>query len=210
MDYFILSGSTTRGDLITARDRAAVLDLWLETVDPRRLLACCWEADDITLAVARGITPMVVIRRSDHDSTLELLRELPSGATIYSHPMFEGAVFTASLARQAQAEGVLPAGGKLAKVTTQQIQEISAVTSGSFRLWDGSCRQIEASLVAGAAGVVATPLGVFADDFPPKDLLAIQAEVNSIQATLDALPDRQARSRYLAQEAFRTPLRDMG
>jgi hypothetical protein len=111
---------------------------------------------------------MAVLRQLDRPSALEFLRQLPEGATVYSHPMFGGTTFDARLARDAQIAGALPAGGKLAKITTDQVSSIHSAAGNLFRLWDGSSRRIAASLDAGAAGIVATPLSPFGENFPPR------------------------------------------
>jgi dihydrodipicolinate synthase/N-acetylneuraminate lyase len=202
VDYFILSGSTTRGQDLTPSQRADILDLWLTVAEPQRLLACCWEPEDFDHAAQRGIAPMATMRNLNGiDAALAFLRLLPHGAYIYSHPMFGGNVFDSSLAEAAKQEGVLPAGGKLAKVTTQAISEIHAVTGDAFRLWDGSSRRIQTSLDAGAAGVVATPLCAFDAVLPDKEPQLIQAIIDPVQDALDALPDRPARTKELAARA---------
>ncbi|MEU1204032.1 hypothetical protein [Nocardia sp. NPDC005825] len=202
VDHFIVSGSTARGDLLTPGERASLLDLWLNAVDPTRVLACCWDPTDIIAAVNRNVTPMVVLRTLDPQKTLKLLAELPSGSTIYSHPMFDATVFDAVLAGQARADGTLPAGGKLAKISLDNIRQIRSAAGDSFRLWDGSSRHIDASVSAGAAGIVATPLTTFMDELPAKEPAAVQTIVDQVQARLDALPDRATRTAYLMKQAI--------
>jgi hypothetical protein len=202
VDYFILSGSTTRGQDLTPGQRAEILDLWLDVTEPSRLLACCWERADFDHAAKRGIAPMATMRNLDGDeAALGFLRELPAGAYIYSHPMFGGSVFDADLATAASRAGILPAGGKIAKLTKPAITEVHRAAGDSFRLWDGSSRHIKASLDAGAAGVVATPLCAFDVSLPGKRPHLIQARVDPVQADLDALPDRPARTAELLRRA---------
>jgi dihydrodipicolinate synthase/N-acetylneuraminate lyase len=204
IDYFILSGSTTRGQDLTPSQRADILDLWLTVAEPRRLLACCWAPEDFDNAARRGIAPMATMRNLDSvNAALGFLRSLPSGAYIYSHPMFGGSVFDAALAEAAKHEGILPAGGKLAKVKAPAITEIHAITGDAFKLWDGSSRRIQTSLDAGAAGVVATPLCAFDTILPAKEPALVQAIVDPVQEVLDALPDRPARTRELLARASR-------
>ncbi|MQY19345.1 beta/alpha barrel domain-containing protein [Nocardia macrotermitis] len=201
VDSFILSGSTTQGQAMSADDRAAVIDLWLEVTEPSRILACCWEAEDFVRAKDRSVTPMAAMRTTDQAHSLKFLRELPSGATIYSHPMFGGQLFDPVLARRASAQGVLPAGGKLAKVSASAIAEIRAAVGQDFRLWDGSSRDIVGSVRAGASGVVATPLSAFSENFPTPDVDSIQSAVDVVQADLDALPSRATRADELLRRA---------
>jgi dihydrodipicolinate synthase/N-acetylneuraminate lyase len=202
VDYFILSGSTTRGHEHTSAERAAVLDLWLDVTEAVRLLACCWDPEDLTNAADRGIAPIAVMRGlPGRVGALAFLEALPRGAYIYSHPMFGGAVFDAELARAADARGVAPAGGKLARVSAADITEIRAAVGDAFQLWDGSSRRIRASLEAGASGVVATPLCAFDQDLLSKDVDPVQAVVSPVQDVLDGLPDRAARTAELLRRA---------
>jgi hypothetical protein len=204
VDYFILSGSTTRGQDLTADQRARILDLWLDVTEPHRLLACCWEPRDFDTAAERGIATMATMRDlSGMSNALEFLRTLPAGAYIYSHPTFGGAVFDAELAAAGKSGGILPAGGKLAKITTAGIAEVRAAAGNDFRLWDGSSRRIQISLAAGAAGVVATPLCAFDTELPVKQPALVQAVVDPVQDALDALPDRPSRTAELLKRASR-------
>jgi dihydrodipicolinate synthase/N-acetylneuraminate lyase len=202
VDYFILSGSTTRGQELTPAQRGAILDLWLTVAQPQRLLACCWEPEDFEHAARRGIAPMAAMLNLDSiEAAITFLRDLPTGAYVYSHPMFGGNTFDVALAQAATQRGILPSGGKLAKTTTSAITEIHAITGDRFRLWDGSSRRIQKSLNAGAAGVVATPLCAFNRPLPEKEPDLIQAFVHSVQEALDALPDRPARTHELLSRA---------
>jgi dihydrodipicolinate synthase/N-acetylneuraminate lyase len=202
VDYFIISGSTTRGQDLSPEQRADLLDLWLDVADGQRLLACCWTPDDIKNAKARGIAPMVTMRQLDrHANALAFLRQLPRDAYIYSHPLFGGAVFNADLATAARDADVLPAGGKIAKISTADVAAISEAAGPQFRLWDGSSRRIQASLEAGVAGVVATPLCAFDTELPAKEPTLVQAAVDPVQAALDEVPDRASRTAELMRRA---------
>jgi hypothetical protein len=179
-----------------------VLDAWFEVTEASRLLACCWDRDDLTHAADRRIAPIAVMRGPhSHSEALAFLGTLPGGAFIYSHPMFGGVVFDAELAARARGGGVLPAGGKLAKISTAEISEVHEATGEAFRLWDGSSRRIRASLNAGASGVVATPLCIFGQDLPSKDVDVIQTAVDPVQDALDARPDRASRTSELLRRA---------
>lgn len=202
VDRFIVSGSTTRGDLLTIGQRAEILDLWLEVAPPQRLLACCWEPGDFTQAAARGIAPMAVMRGlGDHADAVEYLRTLPQDAYIYSHPMFGRAVFDASLAAAARERGSLPRGGKLAKISHREITNVRRAAGAGFSLWDGSSRRIQESIDAGASGVVATPLCAFDLELPEREVSVVQRFVDPIQTALDALPDRAAKTSELVLRA---------
>lgn len=117
--------------------------------------------------------------------------------------MFGGSVFDAELAAAAAASsaGTLPAGGKIAKITRPALADVHRAAGDEFRLWDGSSRGIQESIDAGAAGVVATPLCAFTDRFPARQTSLIQAAVDPVQADLDALPDRTARTAELMRRA---------
>jgi dihydrodipicolinate synthase/N-acetylneuraminate lyase len=205
IDYFLLSGSTTQGHLLNATERARVLDLWLEAAEPTRLLACCWTPADIAHARDRGIA-IIAPLQGPHDprQTLAVLRTLPLNSFVYSHPVFGGAIFDAGLAAAARDENVLPAGGKLAKVSIGAIRAIREAAGETFALWDGSSRRIRLSLAAGATGIVATPLSAFEHPLPTKDVQSLQASIDPQQARLDTLPDRATRTQDLLDRAARS------
>ncbi|MGY1969740.1 hypothetical protein ACW9HH_36455 [Nocardia gipuzkoensis] len=202
VDRFLLNGSTTRGFEYSAADRLAVLEAWLETVNPVRLLACCWTPEDVRDAVNRHVTPMAVMSGLPNmASALQFLAELPEAAAIYSHPtMFDGLPFTPDLAAAASVAECLPIGGKLAKVDLSVISEIRNLAP-DFQTWDGSSRQVRKSLEAGAVGIVATPLaGLIAGDLPPKDIDVLQGVLDRRQSELDLLSSRNDRHRALNAE----------
>jgi hypothetical protein len=204
VDYFLLNGSTTQGSETSIELRRTVIETWAEIVGAGRIIACCWSRADVDAAARPQVIPMAVMDGlRDEDEALTFLQSLPAGATIYSHPeLFCGVPFTAGLARAAQEADCLPDGGKLAKIKPSEISAIHESASG-FRLWDGSSRHIEQSLQAGADGIVATPLtAVIAGpaEFRPEATETLQAAVDPVQATLDALPDRDSRRRYLYEQ----------
>lgn len=202
VDRFILSGTTTRGRAMSVAERTAVLDLWLDSTASRRLLACCWSAADIEAAVERHVTPIVVMQGLDDRSVAaSLLETLPPGSFVYSHPAHSRIVLDAGLCAQARVSGSLPAGAKLAKVTTGDIVAMRDVVGPDFALWDASSRDIAASAGAGASGVVATPLSPFAAPFPPRQQPILQRVIDRMQAKLDQLPSREARGHHLANRA---------
>ncbi|MEV6432968.1 hypothetical protein [Nocardia sp. NPDC051463] len=198
-DFYLLNGSTTSGHNLSGDERAAVLDVWLSAVDPARLLACSWSPNDIRAAADRQVTPMAVLNAADRSSAEQFLRNLPAGSTIYSHPMFGGQVFTPDLAAWAQAAGLLPLGGKLAKVSLGEITEMHDIAP-DFAVWDGSSRHIRQSIDAGAAGVVATPLAATLLNLPPRNIAGIQSTVDAIQIELDQLPDRAAKRAWILDQ----------
>lgn len=200
---FLLSGSTTRGDLLSVGDRGSIIDIWLEKLPPERLVACCWNSDDIKEANTRGVRPMAVLQGlANKVAALDFLSSLPIGSYIYSHPMYTPTIFDSELAALAAQKGMLPAGGKIAKIGFSDIASIRDATGPEFALLDGSSRQIGNRIKAGAVGVIATPLSHLPLPFPAADLSALQPVIDASQATLDALPDRPARTAHLLQAAF--------
>lgn len=203
VDRFILSGTTTQGESLSEAERTAILDLWRDVAAPTRLLACCWSMNDVENAQSRAIAPIMVMRDlPDHAAAARFLRSLPAGgAYAYSHPAHSPVVLDAQLCADAREEGWLPAGAKVSKVTQDDIRSMRTETGSDFALWDASSRSIEASVAAGASGVVATPLSPFAAPFPPRDLDTVQAELDRVQAELDRIRSREARSAYLEVQA---------
>ncbi|MFC8047976.1 hypothetical protein [Nocardia sp. NPDC057353] len=199
-DLFLVNGSTAAaGGALTADERTAVLDVWLDAVDPGRLLACTWNGDDLATAAARGVTPMAVLRADSRLAAEEVLQALPAGAMIYSHPKMFGYPLNPELAAWAKRAGCLPAGGKLAKIQLSEIEQIHDIAP-EFSLWDGSSRRIAPSVRAGASGVVATPLAALLTDLPPRSLAVVQFEIDGVQETLDRLPGRAEKRAWLLDQ----------
>ncbi|MFE3028719.1 hypothetical protein [Nocardia tengchongensis] len=198
VDYFLINGSTTAGGDLTETERAAVLDAWLEAIHPDRVLACTWSADDITVAIDRHVRPMAVLQADTRPAAEQLLQTLPTGSTIYSHPMF-GSTFDAELAAWAARAGHLPFGGKLAKVSPAEIAQIHQAAP-EFATWDGSSRRIRESVSAGAVGVVATPLAASLTDLPPRSIAEIQQVIDATQAKLDQFAERTAKRKWLLDQ----------
>ncbi|MFE3052700.1 hypothetical protein [Nocardia sp. NPDC059239] len=198
VDFFLINGSTTAGGELTRTERTAILDIWLEAVGPGRLLACSWSADDLATAADRHVRPMAVLQADTRLAAAQFLEALPTGSTIYSHPMF-GSTFDAELAASARSTGHLPSGGKLAKISLAEITEIRHAAP-EFATWDGSSRRIRESIDAGAVGVVATPLAASLTDLPPRSLVQIQRAVDTVQAKLDEFPDRPTKRSWLLDQ----------
>ncbi|GGM34645.1 hypothetical protein GCM10012275_02390 [Longimycelium tulufanense] len=202
VDGFILSGTTTRGDLCTVEERAAILDIWLEVTKASRLFASVWTCQDVDEAVSRGIRPLAVMRDlRDREVACEFLTSLPTESYVYSHPLHSRTVLNAEVCALAREGGCLPAGAKVAKVAKTDLTAIRAETGSSFVLWAASSRDVAGSVAAGASGVVATPLSPFSSPFPPRSLPTLQAALDEQQAELDALPSRSARTEYLMRVA---------
>ncbi|CAO5247645.1 hypothetical protein [Frankia sp. AgKG'84/4] len=195
---FILSGTTTGGHLDSEADRAAVVELWAETIGVERLTACCWTSADITHATATGVVPMVVLRAlaSDADA-LALLADLPRPSYLFSHPEFSPTTLTPALATAARTAGVLPAAAKVSKVPPATITALHQATGPDFTLWDGTARHIAASLTAGAHGIVTAPLSHLPEPFPPAHIDQLQAAIDTAQHHLDTQHSRDARTAAL-------------
>jgi dihydrodipicolinate synthase/N-acetylneuraminate lyase len=197
-DAFIVSGSTTRGDQLTVDERAELLDLWSRFVPASRLVACCWCEEDVQEATGRAITPMIVMRSPrDDQQALAVLASLPRDAYVYSHPKYGSTVLDATLTAAARQRGILPGGAKLSKITTGDITAIRHAAGSHWTLWDASARHIQASLAAGASGVVATPLSHIPMPFPGRSPAILQQAIDEIQKQLDRLSSREARRRLL-------------
>jgi len=198
INRFILSGSTTRGDLLNPSERASILDLWLRVAPPSRLIACCWCESDFQEARDRRIQPMAIMKDlNTGSSALRFLGDLAAESLVYSHPMYSQVILDPELAYMARQTKQLPKGAKLAKISLDQVTQLRKVVGSDFLLWDGSSRHIAASIAAGAGGVIATPLSALPRPFPDRSLPKIQETVNKIQANLDRLPSRSSRTEFL-------------
>lgn len=201
LSVFILNGTTTEGDTFTVAERAEVLDIWRGIADLGRLLACCWEAEDINAAVERGVRPLAVMRKlPDDDAALDFLGGLPNGAYVYSHPMHTPTTLDPGLIDRARSLGCLPAGAKISKIPAGTIPELRRAAGPAFDLWDGSSRQIIKSLRQGATGIVSTPLTTIPSEFPESDA-DLQAQVDRWQNRLDAVPNQAERYVWLQSVA---------
>lgn len=202
VDRFIVSGSTTRGDLLAPPQRAELLDLWLEVTEASRLLACAWCPDDLAYAEHRGIAPLAVMQNSaNRRDACGFFAGLPPNAYVYSHPMYGPTVLDAALAEFTRERDVLPKGAKIAKISIDEVRAVRGVVGTNFCLWDGSSRHIRTSLEAGASGVVATPLNALPTPFPKRSVVALQLVIDKIQAKLDRQSSRAARLALLTELA---------
>lgn len=200
VDRILINGSTTGGRELGRAAREAILDIWLEAVGADRLLACSWSWPDITSASDRSILPMAVMTPEFVGAdALRWLGELPP-ATIYSHPVYGGPVWTPELARTSTAAEVAPLGGKISKVDIDQVRALHAAAP-EFSLWDGSARHIGESLDAGASGVVLTPLAGDLHRLPSKTVHDVQKFVNVVQAELDQIGPKADRRQLLLDRA---------
>jgi len=197
-DRFILSGSTVLGDLLAPTERALILDVWSEVMERSRLVACCWCREDIEQAGQRKILPLVVMRDlHDRAQACSFFAGLPEGAFVYSNPKFTPTALDPALAVAAEQRGLLPAGAKISKLAVGDIGRIHSSIGNGFTLWDGSSRHIEASLAAGASGVVATPLAVLPEPFPGRSTEKVQAAVKRLYSQVDRAASREDRMNLL-------------
>src|SRR5437870_13906470 len=79
----------------------------------------------------------------------------------------------------------------------QVIGRIRSSIGNGFTLWDGSSRHIEASLAAGASGVVATPLALLPEPFPGRSTEKVQAAVKRLYTQVDRAASREDRMNLL-------------
>ncbi len=201
LSLFILSGTTTEGSSFTVAERARVLDLWLAVVGRERLLACCWQAQDIEQAIERGVRPLVVMRGlTSRSEVLEFLGSTPSDAYVYSHPLHTPTVLDPALIAAARDKDVLPAGAKITKIPPGAQPALRTAAGPDFDLWDGSSRQIAQSLADGTSGVVSTPLAAVPDPFPAPDE-HLQSTVDAWQDRLDEVPGEAERAGWLRAAA---------
>jgi len=197
-DRFILSGSTVLGDLLAPTERALILDVWSEVLERSRLVACCWCREDIGQAGQRKILPLVVMQHlHDRAQACSFFAGLPEEAFVYSNPKFTATPLDPALAIDAEQRGLLPAGAKISKLAVGDIGRIRSSIGNGFTLWDGSSRHIEASIAAGASGVVATPLAVLPEPFPSRSTEKVQAAVKRLYTQVDRAASREDRMNLL-------------
>ncbi|MER7002373.1 hypothetical protein ABT297_04900 [Dactylosporangium sp. NPDC000555] len=167
LDLFLVSGTIGGGESSTPAVRRRVLELWAARVPKDRLLACVWTPDDLAHAADCGVRPIVVLRDlADAAAMHSVLTELPADAFVYSHPNYTPTTFTPAVAEAAKRAGVRPAGGKICKVSLDDVRDLRTATGDDFHLYDGRCRHVAESVWAGATGVVAVPLSTLLPDLP--------------------------------------------
>ncbi|MDQ2709208.1 MAG: hypothetical protein M3Z25_16940 [Actinomycetota bacterium] len=191
LDGFLVSGSLGLGLARSVAERMSMLEVWLDNVPSVRLLACAWDRAEVEEILLFGVRPVAVLRGAEDDcAVLELLRSLPAGAYLYSHPQYSPAVLSPAVVEKARAEGVLVAGAKVSKVELDEVRALRSAAGPEFELFDGRCRHVKASVESGATGVVAVPLSTLPADLPPReDVAALQAVIDRGQAVVDAEPD---------------------
>jgi guanylate kinase len=201
---FIVSGTIGEGDTASPRDRERLLDIWHQHAAPGRVFSTAWHDADHASILSSGARLMAVMRGCDSDDdALKFLARLPSGSHIYSHPAYATHTFSASLAARAAESGVLPAGGKLCKLSLADIRAIRQAAGESFDLLDGRCRHVVLSMTAGASGVIAAPLSTLPDLPAEGDIEGLQGVLDTEQSRLDIDSDRSARLRRLTAECRR-------
>ncbi|GII26519.1 dihydrodipicolinate synthase family protein [Planosporangium mesophilum] len=202
LDLFLVSGTIGGGETSTTEERRRVLEVWTERVSPERLLACVWTPDDLMHAAECGVRPIVVLRsHADATALGTFLAQLPAGAFVYSHPKYSPATFTPTVAAVARQAGVLPAGGKICKVSLDDVAQLRAATGEPFQLYDGRCRHVARSVAAGATGVVAVPLCTLPADLPDRDdAVPLQRTIDRTQSLIDARPGLQERVEMLTAQ----------
>jgi dihydrodipicolinate synthase/N-acetylneuraminate lyase len=187
LDLFLMSGTIGGGESSTPAVRRHVLELWAARVPRDRLLACVWTPDDLAHAADCGVRPIVVLRDlADAAAMWAALAKLPPGAFVYSHPNYAPTTFTPAVAEAARRSSTRPAGGKICKVSLDDVRDLRTGTGDDFQLYDGRCRHVVESVRAGATGVVAVPLCTLPTDLPDRfDTDAVQRTIDRVQAHID-------------------------
>lgn len=188
LDGFLVAGSLGMGSLLPDRVRHDLVDVWLDNVPAERLFVCAWGAALVEQVSEAGVRPVLVLRDLEDDAAvLRALEGLPVDALVYSHPQYTRAVLSPVVVDKARSEGLLPAGAKVSKVDLDEVRAFRDAAGPEFELFDGRCRHVQASVAAGATGVVAVPLTVLPEDLPPRACMdALQAVIDRGQAVVDA------------------------
>ncbi|MGW1681655.1 hypothetical protein [Saccharopolyspora sp. NPDC002376] len=181
----IIAGPMGFGERATQAERLQLLDLWADNVDRSGLVSACWNPEDTSAALRRGIRPLVMLRASTADELLTQMATLPRNAIAYANPRYSRVVLTAELAAKARRRGVMPTAVKLSKVTAAQIAQIRAEAGPELEIIHGSSRDITGSITAGANSVVAPPLASLPDPWPQPSGSDVQRCVDRIQLELD-------------------------
>jgi len=201
LDLFMLSGSIGEGKTSTPFARRCTLEAWLDKVPKERLLTCIWSDDDYDAALSLGVRPVVVLQNLENSKSLmKLLSRIPTGSFIYSHPQYSQTTLTPSNAARAVQEGVLPAGGKLSKISLEDLRNLRTTVGNEFALYDGRCRHIEASVRAGANGVVVVPFSALPLQLPHRhEITKLQSLINQMQSLVDNQKGTNAQARLLTE-----------
>jgi len=199
IDLFMLSGSIGEGKTSSPSARRRTLEIWAEHVPKERLFACVWSSADYPYLKELGVRPVVVLQElKDISALLKLLANIPAGSFIYSHPEYSATTFSPSVAEQAVNAGLLPSGAKISKISLADIHKMRSVVGDRFLLFDGRCRHIEASVKAGATGVVVVPFCLIPRDLPDRtELVKLQTMIDETQALVDREGGVAAQARML-------------
>lgn len=193
--HIIVNGPMGRGEVSTPGERALVLDIWLECVPSERLIAACWEPEDVRAAQARRVRPLVMLSADTDMQLAQQLHEAPVNAWVYANPRYSRVLLSGELAATSKVAGV-----KLSKVSAEDLVTMRAACPNAT-IVHGSSRNITASLNAGANLVTAAPLAATPATWLDLDLSVIQRHVDTIQASLDKQHGHDARVRWVTQRA---------
>lgn len=210
LDHFLVNGTIGGGETSTPAERRELLEIWAEHLPAERLLAGAWNPTDLDHTAEVGITPIAVLQHHQTpESLLGFLAKLPPGAWVYSHPKYSPATLDPHTAQEARKAGMLPAGGKICKVSLDDVAQLRAATGEGFRLYDGRCRHIARSIEAGASGVIAVPLAPLPADLPDReDVEGVQRVIDRTQALIDERPTLAARLGMLTEQLLTAPPRE--
>lgn len=193
--HIIVSGPMGRGEHATVGERGVILDLWLQHIEPNRLVATCWTAYDVRVAQLRQVRPLVMLAADTATGLADQLDHSPADGWVYANPRYSRALLTAELVAAAGASGV-----KLSKVDYTELRTMRTANQ-QITIVHGSSRNIAASLTAGADLVTASPLAALPSDFPAPDLGVIQRRADTIQQSLDELLTHHARVKSITARA---------
>ncbi len=208
---FLISGTTGCGEQSRPGERAQLLSIWRRMVAVERLVACCWQEEDIQAAMKLSIQPMVVIRnQASIRQLLNTLAAIPRESLVYSHPRYSSITFDVPAAAAARETGVLPCGAKVSKISVDTVTSLRSITGDAFELWHGSSRNVSLSLKQGASGVVSTALSSLPDELEESNLSNFQGIIDRNQSILDDFRHHNERVDFLAASARRALLHPPG
>jgi dihydrodipicolinate synthase/N-acetylneuraminate lyase len=195
----LLCGSTGLGDTLAPAARGRVFEVWGEHLPADRLVCCAWDIDEARRLAGQGRQVLLAGSAvADPARLTEVVRGVPGDLLLYSHPRF-GWVVSPQVLGALRDRGALPRGVKLSKASPAVVRACRAAGGGGLALWDGSARNVRASLAAGADGVAAACLAAMPPTAHPTDVVELQRLVDSWLVPLDAITDRRARIGWLTE-----------
>lgn len=193
--WVLVSGPMGLGEGASHQERTANLDAWLKIWPPEQLIAACWTKEDLDIAQARNVQPLVMVQARSVAELDSQLAQAPANAWVYANPRYSRVPISPARLRDADVTGV-----KMSKVTTTELAAMRA-QNPAITIVHGSSRAISESLDAGADLVTAAPLSTLPLPWPAANIRATQTCVNGIQHELDQLPTHRARVEWITSRA---------